>query len=358
MYILTKYIFREIIRHFCTILGLVIIIYLAVDFFERIDNFLKAGVPVTRAFWFFLFKTPLIITQMLPISLLLAILVTFGIMSKRNELVALKSSGVSIFHLFKSVAVLGILGSALLFFLSEIVVPTTMPRANRIWLQDVKKKGGLAIQENKWIPGENAFFKIGQYNPSDRVVYEFTAYYLDDQFGLERRLDAERGEFVAENRWEFQNLLVQEFDPKTDVPDVVFYDRQTEEIKLQPEDLSQIAPKTDQMSCKALRAYIEKTEAAGDYATEYRVDLHYKMAFPVACLIMCLIGTGVAVRRKLKAGLPVIVASGIGIAFLYYVVLSFCAALGNGGILPPWAAGWAAHFIFLCVGGVTLINAE
>ncbi len=357
MSILSRYLTREIVKHFLIILSLVIIIYLAVDFFEKIDSFLEAGTPMILAFWFFLFKTPLIIVQMLPISLLLSVMVTFGIMSKHNELIALKSSGVSVFHLFKPVAVIGIACTALVFFLSEIVVPAGIARKDRIWLQDVKGGKALSTQEPGWIKGEHAFFKILQYNPSDQVIYGFTGYFLDSHFRLVRRLDANRGEF-KEKKWTFRDLLIQDFNPKTGMPKVSFHDRLSVAIGLQPEDLSQIALDSDEMSSRMLETLIRKTEAEGDKATRYRVDLQYKLAFPVICLIMCLIGTGLAVRGKLREGLPIIVSYGIGIAFLYYIVLYFCMALGYGEILPPVAAAWAANFIFFCIGGVMLINAE
>lgn len=115
---------------------------------------------------------------------------------------------------------------------------------------------------------------------------------------------------------------------------------------------------SDEMSFRALRALIQKVEAEKYNATRYRVDLNYKIAFPMVCLIMCFIGTGIAVRGKLKEGLPVIIAYGLAIAFLYYIVLSLCVNLGYGEILPPVVAAWAANLLFLCGGGVLLINAE
>lgn len=348
---------REIIKHFCVVLSVVVIVYLAVDFFEKIDSFLEAGVPAIRAFFYFLFKVPFIVTQILPISLLISLLVTFGLMSKRNEFIALKSSGVSIYHLFKPAVVLGLLGAAILTCLSEIVVPATMPQVNRIWLQDVRGKRALATIGNKWVKGNHAFFKISQYHPENQIMYGFTAFFLDDQFQLRRRLDAQRGQF-RENRWVLQNLLVQTFNPTTGMLDVMFHKRQAERIELHPEDLLQVTPATEEMSCRVLWEQIRKFESEGDDATRYRVDLHDKMARPLACLIMCLIGTAVAVRGKLREGLPVIVSYGIGIAFLYYIVLSLCISIGYGGILPPVVAAWSAHFIFLCLGGAALIYAQ
>jgi lipopolysaccharide export system permease protein len=360
MSILTRYLTREITKYFCIVLGVLLIVFLAIDFFEKIDKFLKADIPVTLAFWYFLFKIPFIVTQMLPIALLLAILITFGIMNRQNELIALKSSGIGIFHIVTSVTVLGLLFSILLFGLSEMLVPATMPGANRILLQEIKGQGALTTLENKWLQGDHSFYKIEQYNPSDRVMYNFTAYYMDDQFQLVRRVDAERGKF-NDNNWIFQNLLVQEFNSDAHAPDVSFHSHQSmtaDSIGLQAEDLLQIAPETDEMSCNALRAYIRRIEASGDNATRYRVDLQYKTAFPVVCLVMSLIATGVAVRGKLKGGLPVIISIGICIAFLYVVIIRFCQSLGYGDILHPVLAAWAGHFIFLCAGGFLIISAE
>ena len=45
MSIISRYIVREILRYFSLILLAVVGIYLAVDFFEKIDNFMESGVP-------------------------------------------------------------------------------------------------------------------------------------------------------------------------------------------------------------------------------------------------------------------------------------------------------------------------
>lgn len=357
MSILTRYLTREIIKHCCIVLAVVSTIFLAVDFFENIDDFLEAGVSITSALWYFLFRIPFVIALVLPIGLLLSVLITFGIMSKRNELIALKSSGISIFHLFKPVATLGFLSTLLLFCLSESVVPAAMSRANRIWLRDVEKVSALATREkNIWIKGEHAVFNVVQYDPVNQVMYGFSAHYVDDHFRLIKRLDAEQGHFKG-NQWVFENLLSQELDPATGEPDVSFLDRQALTIELLPDDLKQVA-ESEEMSFRALRSLIQKVETEGYDANRYRVDLHKKIAFPVVCLIMCFVGTGIAVRGKLKEGLPVIIAYGMTIAFLYYIVLSLCVSLGYGEILPPVVAAWAANLLFLCGGGVLLINSE
>ena len=96
MPIINKYLIREVLKYQIVILVMVIGIYIAVDFFEKIDDFLEKGLPFSKALSFFLYKTPFIVAQITPVGLLLAVLVVFGLMNKNNEIIALKSGGISI----------------------------------------------------------------------------------------------------------------------------------------------------------------------------------------------------------------------------------------------------------------------
>ncbi len=117
MSIIYKYLAIQIAKYFGMMLAMVVGIYVAVDFFERIDDFMEAKLPLSKALTFFFLKIPFIIAQILPVCILLAVLVVFGLMVRNNEIVALKSSGVSIFYLLKPVLVIGLIFSILLFFL-------------------------------------------------------------------------------------------------------------------------------------------------------------------------------------------------------------------------------------------------
>ncbi len=82
-------------------------IYLSVDFFENVDKFINAGLPVSRILLFFQLKLPLIAAQITPVGILLAVLITFGLMNKNNEIIALKSGGMSVYHFLRPILFLG-----------------------------------------------------------------------------------------------------------------------------------------------------------------------------------------------------------------------------------------------------------
>ena len=185
MLIIPKYITREIGRYFFMVLLTVVSIYLVVDFFERIDNFISSHLEFVKAGAFFLYNIPMIVSQMLPICLLLSVLIALGLMNKRNEIIALKSGGISHMMIYKPVLTLGFGFTLILFVLTEIVVPLTVPKSNRIWLEDVKKKQMVSSREkNIWMKGDGSITHIKFYDSKKKTIYGLSVYYFDKQFYL------------------------------------------------------------------------------------------------------------------------------------------------------------------------------
>ena len=124
------------------------------------------------------------------------------------------------------------------------------------------------------------------------------------------------------------------------------------------DDLKRVMRKSEEMSFKELLSYIEKVETEGYDATSYRVDLQAKIAFPFVCIVLCLVATGISFRGRISEGLPVVIAYGLGIVFLYWIFNSFCISLGYGEMLPPLIAVWTANLIAACVGVLILLYVE
>jgi len=358
MTIINKYISREISRYFGIVLVVVISIYVVVDFLEKIDDFLEAGLSLSKAISFFLFKIPFITAQITPIGLLIAVLIVFGLMNKNNEIVALKSSGASIYNLLKPVLLIGLLLSIVLFILSEIIVPIATAKANRIWLGEVRKESVVASKEkNIWMKDGNLIAHIRYYNPSNKTMHGITLNRFDDNFRLLERVDAKMGVF-EQGSWILNDVIEQHLNEADGNYIVTFQNRRIETLNLLPDDLKRVVKKSEEMSFTELLAYIKKIEAKGYDVTPYRIDLYAKIAFPLVCIIMCMVGAGIALRGRIKEGLPVSIAYGLGTAFLYWIFYSFCMSLGYGKMLPPVIAAWTANFVFLCFGVFLLLNAE
>ncbi len=357
--IIYRYLSIEILKYALIVLAAVVGIYAAVDFFERIDNFLEAGLPVGRTLVYLFYKIPFIITQIFPLSLLLSVLITFGIMSKNNEITALKSGGISIYALLKPVFFISACFTLFLFLFSEIIVPLSSEKANRIWLEEVKKRSAVISREkNVWLKDSQMITHIRYYNKREKIVHGITLFYFDKTFRLIRRVDARKGSYDAQKGWTLFQFMEQILQPSGNEYDVHFYDKKKEEIPITPENLETVVKKSEEMNFTELYRYVKKVEAEGYDATVYRVDLQAKAAFPFVCLILGVVGLGLAGRGKIREGMAVSISYGLGIAFSYWIFYSFCVSLGYGGMLPPFAAAWTANLLFACFGVITLLNAE
>jgi lipopolysaccharide export system permease protein len=355
MTIIGRYIIKEIGKFFGIILMIVAGIYLTVDFIEKIDNFIDAGLPLQLAVVYFIFKLPLIIFQITPLGILLAVMITFGLMAKNNELLALRGSGISLVALTRSILVCGVAATLLMFFIAEILMPLTVSHANHIWLQEVKGRNTARFRQSDiWLKADDTILHLKFFEPDAQAAKGVSIHRFDAQFKLIERIDADSAVF-QNGRWVLSNGIHQQHHDQLAIR---VFDRMDIKLAFEPEDLAQAAPKPEEMSFAQLNRYIGKVEAEGYDATHYRVDLQAKAAFPLISLILTLIGAGLAARGKIKEGLAGSVTYGLGIAFLYWISFSFSLSLGYAGMLPPIVAAWGVHAFSLGVAGFLLINAD
>ena len=173
MSIIDRYIAGEVFKFLSFILVVVASLFLAVDFFEKIDDFITAGLPMYKALIFFLLRVPLAVSMISPLAFLLSILIVFGLMNKNNELIALRSSGISAYYILRTTLAIAFLLSLLHFLLNDQIVPVTFDKANRIWQGEVNKRSAVTMQEkNIWLKGHRSLTHIKYYDQKNKTISE------------------------------------------------------------------------------------------------------------------------------------------------------------------------------------------
>jgi lipopolysaccharide export system permease protein len=358
MSIVDKYLTREIFKCLAIVLAVIVGLYVIVEFFNKVDNFMEAGLSITRLIRYLQLELPQIIVQIAPVAMLLAVLIAFGVMNKNNEIIALKCAGISVYYLLRSVLTIAFVLCIMIFCLSEIVVPITISRANKIWLTEVKNRPAVATrQKDIWIKGHRSIYFIQYFNPKNRSISGVILNFFDDNFKLTRRIDADRG-LYERDKWVFYDIMEQVLDRESEVYKVQFYTQQTVDVDFLPEDLMGIFKKSEEMNVAELYRYIQEVEQEGYDATAFRVDFQARFAYPVLSIIVCIIGIGTAVKRKNREGPSVSIVFGAVVVFLYWILHSFCLSLGYGGLLPPIISAWISNIIFSCYAVLNLMNAE
>ena len=355
---LHKYWLKEFARFFCIIQLLILTLFVFIDYLSRMDKFLNSDLSLIGGLGYVLLKVPFMFVQLTPASILLAAITIFGLMNKNNELLAVKSSGISGFSLIKPAVLAAVILAMLMFFLGETIIPFSMTRANYIKYNVIKKRNNKYItREDIWVKSDNSLIHINFYDPVQQTIAGITITTLGKHFALKSRVDAQNGYF-KQDKWILENIIEQIHSPDSMDYDVKTYEQKDFILSFQPGDLEEISKKSEEMSFFELKKYVHKVEEEGYDARTYKVDLNAKIAFPFICIIMVLTGAATGMRAFAKQNIPVAIAIGIVIAFMYWFMYGFCLSLGYGAILPPIISAWAANLFFLCFGTLYLVNTE
>ena len=304
-----------------------------------------------------LYKIPLIITQMVPVSTLISIIVMLSLMKKNNEIIAMKACGINIFEISKPIMVVSLFVATAMFLFSELIVPYTSSRSNEIWYVQVKKKDPTRFygRDHIWYKGLNSFYLIRHFDSKKNIMDDLTFYFFDDSFRLLKRIDARKGTWTGHN-WKIQKGIIQEAKDEGGYSLTRF-----EEIYIilpeDPDAFVRPVRKPEEMSYWQLKRYAERIRLEGYDATEYLVDMNIKFALPFINIVMVFIGIPIALGLK-KGGTPLAVSLGIGTCFLYLANFGISRSLGLSGLLPPILSAWSANVIFFFLGAYLMIRLE
>lgn len=356
MNLLDRYCAREFLKYFTIIIASFLLLYLIVDFFEKIRMFLSNQATVYQITSFFFFSIPMIIWQIMPTGILVASLVAFGSLSRNNEIMAMKACGVSLYRTSLPVISLASLLCLLAFLISEFVTPYTNERAENIKLVEIQKREtpGAFKQNQLWYRGKEGIYSFRAFDFRTGSLKGITIYYLDKKLNLAKRVDAESGEW-KDGRWIFYNAITTAFPPGK-FPELAASPAKAVDLPETPDNFKTVQKDAENMGYLELRRYIREIQSGGYDAASYLTDLHGKLAFPLVNIIMAIIGVFFAMHWEKKGGKTLGLAAGIIIGFSYWLIFAFAVSLGRAGTLPPFLAAWAANILFGLTAGVMFLR--
>jgi len=355
--IISKYILREFYKIFFLSSISFISLYLIVDFFEKIKSFISHKASINLVSLFFLYKIPFILFHIIPIAVLLSTLLTFTILSRNQEIVAMKASGINLSSICAPILISSFLISFLLFILNESVIPYATKKSEYIENVCIKKKqpAGFYKQNQIWYKSQNAIYNIQIFDPKNNVLKGITINNLDKDFNLVRRIDAKEARWSTKG-WIFYDVRIRSWQEDG------FFKSQSFSKKMislpeTPQDFKKAEGNPEEMTFSELLEYIKKIESEGYDATKYVVDLHLKISFPLVSLIMAILGIPFALKAERGGGIALSIGTSIFIGFVYYFIYAFSRSLGHSGILPPIISAWLTNILFGIIGVFFLTSA-
>ena len=327
-----------------TFVGLLGIFYIA-TFVDLSDKLFKGEASAYMILKYFWYATPQYVTYVLPISALVATLVTVGMLTKSSELTVMKACGISLYRVSLPLLLFSLLWSGVLFGMGESFLADANRRAESV--RHVIRGGSpqtFDMLNRKWIVSpDGAIYHYVHFDPNRVELNGLTAYrFSDDDWRLRERTYAAR--VVFDDGWQGHDVWVREFSAD---PDSGAFERfEHHELHIEPPDYFVTEqPDAERMSYRELDRYIGDLEASGVDVVGLRVDLERKLSFPFVALILTLIAVPFAVTAG-RHGTMYGVGIGIVLAMSYWIVISIFGAVGSAGLLSPVLAAWAPNVLF------------
>lgn len=355
--VLHRYIIREYLKIFSLTLGSLILIYVVVIFFQKMNFFQRNHAPFYLMFEYVLYKIPEATFQWtIPYAVLLTTLLTLGTLSRHSEITALKAGGISLYRITLPLILIVLLVSFFSFLGNDYLVPFTNQKTRYLLDVKVRKEPPTGFFKNYkiWYRSDRRIINIQLLDAAKKALKGLTLYEFDDQFRCIQRVDASEAKWVN-GKWRFYEGAVRDFDQSGSIRMTSFKEMDFP-LKEDWESFRKSAADSAEMSYTELRTYIQKIQAAGYDSTRYLVDLYAKISYPLLNLIMILIGVPFALKTGRSGGVALSIGVSVMIGFAYGITFYIFLSFGKSGVLSPLLASWIPTVLFGLAGIFTLMS--
>ena len=357
--ILDNMILRDFALYLAMIMATFLILALVFTFFELLTDIVRNKVSFILLAEYLINLSPSLVYLMAPMSVLLAVLITFGLLQKSSELTAMKATGFSIYRATLPVIFVAGAFAVGLFIFDQLYIPHTN-RRQEILRNEIKGKPPQTyLQANrKWIFGAaNQIYYYQVFDAdTDRfggiTVFEFNP----ATFQLTRRIHADGAHWEPSLKsWVFENGWVRTLNGAS-IQEYRTFDVATfKELAEDPIYFKKEVHQSSEMSYDELRSYIQDLQQSGFETVRLKVQLHKKLAYPLITLVMAILAIPFSAQGR-RGGALAGVAIALGVAIVYWVTAGIFEAMGNANQLPALLAAWAPDLIFALGGGYLLLR--
>jgi LPS export ABC transporter permease LptG/LPS export ABC transporter permease LptF len=366
--ILDEYVLREFFLTFVMVLVTFVMLMLIFTFFELLSDIIKNKTPLVTVGEYLINLTPSMIYLITPLSVLIGVLVVFGIMNRNSELTAMKATGISLYRITVPVVAIAAVLSVSLFMFDELYLPQANRRQEAL-RNVIKGKPAETFEHpgRKWIFGQqrpghpNRIFYyeyfISDTDNSDHDTFgNISVFELNPgSFTIARRIFASTAHWEPKlNTWVFEDGWERTFNGSS-ITYETFSVKTFREISEQPTYFKKEVRQSSEMNFGELSAYIHDLRQSGFNTVPLRVQLNHKVAYPLITLVMAILAIPFALSMGKRGSLSSI-AVAIGVAIAYFVVSGFFEAMGNVSWLPAFLAAWSPDFLFGLAGAWLLLR--
>ncbi len=349
--LLDRYIFCEWLKIFAIAIGVTLGILVLHDMYDNLGHLIEWGASTREICLYYALLTPTLVPVVLPISLLLSLIYILGSMHRNNEITAMRSAGMNVFRITRSLWFAGILLAVLLLWLNASVIPYAKEESRTLYdnvklenemkhkkLSEVGRIANLCFNNRR----DGRLWFTNSFSTATNRANGVRVSVLDDKGREVNRVMAREGVFDdVDNCWFFVDGQEITYDADTHrATKAVSFDKQYYRDFIEnPQIMVLSMRRAKDLSLFETKMLIDALDDKNAYeALPYLVRWYSIWASAFACIIVVAIAIPFSVAG-VRTNPMVGVSKTVGLFFLYFVIDSVMAAVGGRGFISPfWAA--------------------
>lgn len=344
MNILHRYIILNFLRVFVIVIFALSSLFYIIDFFNHIDLVVKYHASISELISYFASEYPLFIYWVLPIVMSLSLIISLGFLSKKNEILIMRVSGMKMINIVKPIILFSLLLVVFLFFVGEAFLPTCTAKMDYIKNVKIKKK-----KQMQWAKCNNIVMKTNFVDFRNNKGLN-TEVYIIDKNKIIKVLKAK--ECIFEKNLKLLNGRQLKIENNT-----INYDNFHTKTINTTFDKNLFVGSSVPVNVLTLKELIQYIKKYPSKASFYKSILYHKITFPFSVLIIIVISIPFILRMTERKG-EFIKYTTIGMLFSFAYIISciLFLSLGKLQLLPPLLSSISPHLIFLLITTYNLIK--
>jgi len=339
-------------RVFATLVTLLAIFMIAEAFDKA--RYLGHGLTTVMMIEYLLLKIPFMVSEFMPVILLLAASIFIAELSRHHELVAMRAAGLGVNKIITPLLAVAMLAAGITFMISEWVTPVTNQRLDVIDRINIHHRPDIrhGIQ---WLKDGLRFFRLQPLGKqSGAQQFHLVMLKTDDAGHWVKRVDAALASY-HDGIWTLTDVNISQ--PREDGMALSHLAHLQLASGTGPETAD--PPNPRHMHFMELAHYAKSLEQAGLSSAGFRFSLHRKLAIPALCLVMVLLAVTLCMRTGNRGGTASWgIATSIGLGLGAYVMSSASQITATAAYLPPGFAAWLPDMVATGLTGFLLLHRE
>jgi lipopolysaccharide export system permease protein len=352
---LTWMLTRMVMMRFLAIALGISIFVITLDVFTYVDDILELHNDDLSALGeYALLRFPGVLSTFLPMSVLLALLLTLVEMSYRSETTALWATGTSPVKVMIMLLPLGALLGGVNFLVNDQAVPRAAPTLHAWGIGDYGKKQ-LSIGEKDpiWMRAGNDILRAADSNAQSTLLEDVVIFRRDANGLLLEQVMAEKAQMV-QGRWELSNAVI--YYRENILPNRV--DKLIYSGSMRPAAAGARSGDPEEMSLSDLDYFIINSGFGIRPAHVYETWWHKRVSLLASAFLMIALCVPLAVRFRRGGGISMLFGIGVALGFAFFIFDGISLTIGELGIVPAWMAAWAPVLVFAGLAATLTLRAE